>query len=513
MGFVNRRLSINIIAQIVTFAVQAAISFLLTPFVVNRLGAESYGFIGLADNFVLYAQLLVQALNSMANRFIAISYYKNNIDDVNELFSSVFFSNLFICSIILIGSLFCVGYLEYLIIIPVKYLFDVKLLFFLVFVNLLVSVLFSTFQAATFIKNRLELNAIRSIIANIWKVAVLIISFGLFLPHLWYVGMAAILSSIYIAATNIRYTKKLTPDVKIEYSRFRLSKVKLLISSGIWNTLTRLGNILGENLDLLLSNLFISVIAMSNLAVAKKLPAIILSLIASISFAFAPSLTKIYATNNINDLKGELVFSVKVSGMLAVIPMCFLYALSDRFYDLWVPSMDSSELYFITILSTLAMPILLSMESAQNIFVITNKVRGYSIFTLLLNLLNFISLLFVIYITPQHSRLYYMVGSLSFWALIRGTVFLPVYSAKCIHERKSFFLPVIMKVLSSFVLSVFVLLIIKNFIIIQNSWFSLSLLCLILMLVCTLLSWVIILNSRERQKVWDLIYGFTRKYI
>ena len=193
--------------------------------------------------------------------------------------------------------------------------------------------------------------------------------------------------------------------------------------------------------------------------------------------------------------------------------MCFLFSLSDRFYCLWVPSMDSSELYLITILSTLAWPILLSMESAQNIIVVTNKVKGYSIFTLLLNLLNFVSLLLIVNIIPQNSRLYYMVGSLSFWALIRGTVFLPVYSAKCIQERKSFFLPVIMKVLSCFLLSVFVLLIIKNFLFIHNNWFSLSLLSLILMLVCTLFSWVIILNSLERQKVKALIYKFIRKNI
>ena len=46
----NKRLLINLIASIVALAVQMGISLILTPILVEKLGNEAYGFIGLANN-------------------------------------------------------------------------------------------------------------------------------------------------------------------------------------------------------------------------------------------------------------------------------------------------------------------------------------------------------------------------------------------------------------------------------------------------------------------------------
>ena len=85
MGQKNKKtLLINLGASLIVFLVQLVISFWVTPYVVGKLGESAYGFITLALNFTEYATLLTVAINSMASRFISISYNQNNVEEANE---------------------------------------------------------------------------------------------------------------------------------------------------------------------------------------------------------------------------------------------------------------------------------------------------------------------------------------------------------------------------------------------------------------------------------------------
>ena len=53
----NKQLLINMTAQIVAFVVNFAINFFLTPFILDNVGREAYGFVSLGNNFVNYASL------------------------------------------------------------------------------------------------------------------------------------------------------------------------------------------------------------------------------------------------------------------------------------------------------------------------------------------------------------------------------------------------------------------------------------------------------------------------
>ena len=67
-------------AQIVAFVVNFAINFFLTPFILDNVGREAYGFVSLGNNFVNYASLASAALNSMAGRFISIRIQKKDFE-------------------------------------------------------------------------------------------------------------------------------------------------------------------------------------------------------------------------------------------------------------------------------------------------------------------------------------------------------------------------------------------------------------------------------------------------
>ena len=104
----NKRLSINMAANLLAFVINIGINFFLTPYIIKTVGTESYGFVGLANNFVNYASLLTISLNSMAGRFITINIHQNNNKEANKYFNSILLANTFIAIILAILSIVCV---------------------------------------------------------------------------------------------------------------------------------------------------------------------------------------------------------------------------------------------------------------------------------------------------------------------------------------------------------------------------------------------------------------------
>ena len=91
-------------AQLLAFAVNMGISFFLAPIIEAQM-ANTYGFVTLANQFVLYAQIVVSALNTMASRFVTIHIHRGEEQEAREYFSSVFFGNVIMAGIFLLPAL------------------------------------------------------------------------------------------------------------------------------------------------------------------------------------------------------------------------------------------------------------------------------------------------------------------------------------------------------------------------------------------------------------------------
>ena len=176
----EKRDAINFISKLISFLLNIIITFVVSSYVIAHVGSEIYGFVGLADEFVGYAQVIAIALNSMASRFIAIEAERKNNLAVNQFSSSLFFMNILIAFCIsVIGSIFIV-FMECFINVPFNHALDIKILWFFILINFQVSLIGTVFQIATFCKRRLELEAFRNIISSIIKAAILIICYYLY---------------------------------------------------------------------------------------------------------------------------------------------------------------------------------------------------------------------------------------------------------------------------------------------------------------------------------------------
>ena len=207
---------VNIFAALITLGVQMFISFWLSPFVVGKLGEEAYGFINLANNFVSYASLVAIAINSMACRYISVSYNSNRIEEAKSYFCSVFIANCFLYGIIVVLSILFIGKIELIISISPELVLQVKLTFLLSFLNMGASLIGTVYTAAAFSTNQMQYSSLVQIVSNIVKSVLVFALFSILPPKVYYLSMATLIAGIVTFVGNYFVTKKLFKDFGIE---------------------------------------------------------------------------------------------------------------------------------------------------------------------------------------------------------------------------------------------------------------------------------------------------------
>ena len=501
----NKQLAVNMISSVIAYGVNILIGFFMSSYIVKNIGAEAYGFIGLAENFISYATIVTVALNSMAGRFITISIHKGEYEEVNGYYSSVIISNLVMSVAFAAVSVIILWNLSSIVNIPQNLVRDVTFLWGLLFLNFLITLICNVFGIATYAHNRLELSSLRNVESAFLRVVILLIAFSIFKPHVWYIGLATTLCSIYTVWFNIHYTRKLMPYVKVSKKYFDFKKVKTLILSGVWNSISKISSLLSTGLDLLIANLFVGPIAMGTVSIAKIIPTYVLSLFATISNAFAPQLTISYAKNNFDDIKKQLISATRLLAFFAAIPVTCLWAYAGDFFALWMPSQDSAVLHNLTVLGTLAFPLVLSLEPLWNVFTVANKVKQSSLFLILNSVVSIIATyVLLIYANTDVEKLYIICGVSSVISVIRAITFLPIYGAKCLNFKWYIFYNIVFKNLLTFTISMVFAMLFKRIFNITN-WISLILAVGITCIAVCFINYFTMLTRIERRKVLSFI--------
>lgn len=501
----NKQLAINMLAQVVVFLVQMGINFLLTPFIVKSLGVEAYGFVGLSNNIIGYLQLATVALNSMAGRFITIEYHKGNLEQANKYFSSVFYSNVVISAVLAILSIILLVFLEYVIHIPVNLIADVKWLFALLCLNSLLTLVFNVYIVSPFIKNRLDVTSVRNLVSNLIKAAIILILFGFFSSHLWYIGCSTLICGIYLIIANVKIKDKLTPELGVNLRYFDFVKVKTLLASGVWNLIGKLGDLLQRGLDLLFANWFINAAAMGILSITTQIPFIILSVLGLFTSSFAPSLTKDFAKGNLNEMLNEVYKSIRILSISILVPIAILYIYGDVFYKLWMPTQNSLLLQKLTICGTFALLVTSPLDGFWNVFTVTNKIKGSSIFMIINSLVVFLTVLLGLLLTEDITTKMFIIAAVrSLYGVIRGIVFLPIYGAYCMNLKRTFFYKPIIKSLFGVLVTLGICWMLR-LLYVPDNWLGFFISSLFVAIVSCCIGSILILTKNDKKFIMEKV--------
>lgn len=498
----SRQLTLNLVASITAFIINMGINLFLTPYITKNIGVEAYGFVSLGTQFINYASLVTIALNSMAGRFITIEIHKENWEAANKYFNSVLLSNVIVAGLMLIPSIFFVTHLDKIVDIPMEILVDVKVLFAFLFANYLVSIVLSSFGVSTFATNKLHLKSMREIEARVLKAVLLIILFLLFEPAVSYLGFTAVVVMLYIAFFDIYYTKKFLPDLKISKAYFEIKAVVELISSGIWNTVIKTGQILLDGVDLLIANIYIGATVMGTLALAKIIPALIINLVGVIAGVFVPDFTILYSKGDIKELLKSIKQSMKILGIIINIPIAILFVFGKEFFMLWVPEQNAIELQILSLITISGLVISGPINSIYGVFTVTNRLRTNALVLLGSGVINIVMVLILLKVTTL--GVYAIAGVSTVLAIVRNLMFTAPFGAKYLGLKWDAFFPEIAKSLASFV----VLLIIGygiNYVVHINSWITWFVSAILMAMIGLFANIIIILSKNEKANLTFII--------
>lgn len=492
----NKKTIINLICSLMVLATNIIINFWLSPFIVKNIGVEANGFVTLANNFVTYAQLIVTALNSMAARFIAISYVKKDYKKANLYYNSVFWGNLIIVAVLIIPAIYFIARLENIINVPQNIITDVKLLFSFVFFNFFITTGLPNWDCGTYVTNRLDRSYIPQMIASIVRCAFLILIFMVFSPKVYYVGIAATILTVINLTANCYNTHKLTPELKLK-RKIKCSKKAIveLVGSGIWNAISNVGNMLLSGLDLVICNLFLGATNMGILSLSKIIPNYMQQLSSSIRSAFAPELTINYASDNKEAVLNDIGRAMKITSIILTIPIAVVVVLGEEFFKLWVPSQNAKLLQILSILSILGYMFTSGTQMLFNVFTTVNKVKPNAIAMIVSGVCSTCITIFFIKFT--NFGIYAVAGVSTLCNLIRNMIFtLPVTAKYLGYKWNKFFPQVIMTIISS--IGLIIVFYLVNIILPKGSWTNLIISAIILGIIGLIINILILLNKKER---------------
>lgn len=497
----NKIVALNMIANILSFGVSMIISFFLTPYVTKTVGTEAYGLVGLANSFINYINIITAALNSMAGRFIIVELHKKDVDKANTYFSSVLIANTIFAFVIMIPAIWLVVNIDILNI-SSHLLWDAKITFIIIFMNFAISLLGAFFGIVLYAKNLLWKGSFRTLESNIIRVLLIIVFFTLFSGKIYFVALATFIAGFYCIGFNIYYTKKYTSELKVKRKFFSFAAIKTLISAGIWNSITKLSQILLDGLDLLLSNLFVSGVMTGNVSIAKTIPSLYTSVVALLSDSFYPEFLEYYSKGMKEDLMKSIKNSINVLSAISGICLSLLIVYAKDFYRLWLPNNDANLLQMLTFISAGAVLISGCIYSLYSVFSLTNQVKKNSIALLITGVLSIITTFLCLKYTKL--GIYAIVGISSIYGIIRNLTFTPIYAAKCLDLNRFTFYPVIFKNLLNIGILMLVNLIVKQFIS-PNSWTTLIVNGIIDVIIGGAITMVIMFNQDQRKKIKKFI--------
>lgn len=408
--------------------------------------------------------------------------------------------NIFIILFLILPAILIISKLECILQISEMLVNDIKLLFTFIFTNFFISCLTSVLNIAEFVTNRMYIYQCANALSYVLKATLVIIFFSFFIPHTYYVGLATCVSYVSTIPLLIMAKKKIFADVKFNVKDFDIKCVTELLGAGIWNTINQCGLILNTGLDLLLSNVLLNQIEMGILSISKTIPNVITTLASSICSSYTAELTIVYANDNKEMFLDKLKKSMKISSVLVSIPIMFLIVLGTRFYALWQPALEASEL---VILSTLACLSLIPMAGPQvlyNVFTVTNKLRTNSLIVVLSGVLNII--LVVLFLNYTKLGLIAIGGISTSLQIIRNMFYTVPFAAKYLGlDWKYFYKDVAVSCMCCITSGVIFYLL--QILISNNTWLNLVVISIVGSVISLFINVIIVLKKDERSVLFN----------
>lgn len=497
-----KKLIFTIIVTGGAFAINYLINFFLTRFITQNIGTDAYGFVGVAKNFASYAMIVTIALNSYSSRYIAVEYHEGNYKKANIYFNSVLIADFLLGVAIFLVAFVLSIRIDAFFNLNSQLVADVRILFILIFSNLLINTSGTALQAAAYIKNKLDIIGIVRGVSYCLEALILIVCYTFFGVAVYFVGIGMISATILLFLANLLITRKYTSELVFAPKLFSWNAVKELVVEGVWNSLNSLGNSLNNGLDLIFANIMLSPMSMGQISIIKSVFAIFSGVYQLVAQPFQPMFLKDYAANNKVELIKNLKLSMKISGLISNLIFAGFFSLGMCYFKLWVPDQNTVLMYNLTLLATITCILEGPIYPLYYIYTLTIKNKIPCLITIGGGILNVLGMYFLIKYTTL--GIYSIQITTAVIMLCISGISNPIYMAHCLGEKWTVFYPALGKnVLSCGVMMAIMHLI--SSLTKPSTWGQLIFTAIICVVLGSALHLFIVFSKNEKRKLIGLV--------
>jgi len=325
----------NVASNGVGYAVQVAVAFFLTPFILRSLGETRYGVWTVAVGLMGYYGLLDLGFSAGINQYLTRHLAIKDLDGVNRTAST---------GVVALGACGVLAFLVSAVIafnatrlftVPSNATHEVALVIFIMGASVALQFWFFTYSAVFTALQRFDLsNAIgivTRVISALATVACLRAGYGL-------IGLSLVLAGMNLADYLVRFVvaTRLLPELRLSLRAASLAVFKDIVKFGVGNIAVAGSVRLISYTDSLVIAAFLPISAVAPFAVAASLRSYFDDVFIRVGQVFFPAATQLDAQGDGEGLQRLYLVSSRIMAVGAVVTGALAIFWSRDFFRLWV---------------------------------------------------------------------------------------------------------------------------------------------------------------------------------
>jgi membrane protein EpsK len=353
-----------------------------------------------------------------------------------RLFNSAIIWNLLLFLVLLPPACWFAFHPQWLFRIPPGYAGQAGVLFVCVVLTFLLNTLLSTYTVATFCRNRLDIRNGIAILGTLLRTGVIVVLFRVTVPQLWYVGLAALLSTLAMLVLSIWAWRYLLPSISFAPRSARWADIREIAFSGGWYLVDQIGTLLLFSTSLLVVNRVFGPEASGLFGTVQLWPSLLGSFATVLGAVFTPNITTLYARQDIEGLRLYLYRVLRFVGLSIALPIGIVCGFAAPLLVVWGGPRFQHAAPLLLLL-TLPHCINIWVFPLFDVTIAVNKLRVPALVTCALGVVNIgLALLLAL---PVNWGLYGVAAAGAVISIVKFFVFTPLYTARLLKWRWSSF--------------------------------------------------------------------------
>ena len=486
---------INIFSNWANLLILISVRFLLTPFFIHKLGDGEYGIWILISSVVGYMELLNLGMNTAIIRYISKFIEMKNYKKANEIFNTALFMFLSLAILVVIVVLILANYLPYF--------FDLHgndfyiIIFIIVGINLAFEFIFYTFSAILAGQHKfVEINAVGITILLINTL--LVVSFLMAGYKLLAIALIQICTNFARGILLSIYSLKTTPELRIDLRSIKKGSFETIFSYTFYNLLMNVSAKINLTASFIIIGHFLSAGAVTFFAIANNLIKYLHVLIIQMQRVLIPYFSQLEARENDEQIRENFLALTRYVLIIAI-PIIYVFIFyGNSFITLWVGSKYADLAGKVLTILAIGKLFHITQLATETTLKGISKHKNLSF----IKILESISVLILGILLVNKYKLIGMAYANSIPMVFFNLIVIPIYACKLLKiSILKYYVKYILKNILAIIPLFFVFYFINFHI---NSYADFGLLSLAIAVVFFTLSFVLILDVKDRKLIYPL---------